>query len=80
LEIQDLRKAHGPGFLLVTPGIRPAGSEVDDQARVATPESAVAAGASYLVVGRPVTRAPEPAVVVSAISAMCETARAASPS
>ncbi|MGB1879196.1 MAG: orotidine-5'-phosphate decarboxylase [Gammaproteobacteria bacterium] len=80
LEIQDLRKAHGPGFLLVTPGIRPAGSEVDDQARVATPESAVAAGASYLVVGRPVTRAPEPAAVVSAISAMCETARAASPS
>ncbi len=80
LEIADLRKAHGPGFLLVTPGIRPAGSEVDDQARVATPESAVAAGASYLVIGRPVTRAPEPAAAVSAISAMSDRARAASPS
>jgi len=55
-----LRAAHGDHFVLVTPGIRPAGSEGDDQRRTLAPAEAVAAGSDYLVVGRPVTRAADP--------------------
>ncbi|MHB8124277.1 MAG: orotidine-5'-phosphate decarboxylase [Desulfitobacteriaceae bacterium] len=59
-EATALRKACGPEFLLVTPGIRPAWSEQNDQVRVLTPREAVEAGSSYLVIGRPVTRAVDP--------------------
>jgi orotidine-5'-phosphate decarboxylase len=54
-EAGRLREALGTGFTLVTPGIRPAGAAVGDQARVVTPEDAIRAGANYLVVGRPIT-------------------------
>lgn len=60
-EAAAVRAACGPGFLLVTPGVRPAGAAAADQRRVATPAAAVAAGADYLVVGRPVIAAPDPA-------------------
>lgn len=54
---------------LITPGIRPAGAAADDQSRVATPASAVAAGADVLVVGRPLTRAPDPAAAAASLAA-----------
>lgn len=63
-----LRKRIGPGFILVTPGIRPAGSRQDDQRRVMTPQEAVSSGASYLVIGRPVTRADDPVSVLRTIN------------
>jgi len=71
-EAASLRAAMGPGFLLVTPGVRPAGGEAGDQRRVATPRDAVAAGADVLVVGRPITAAPDPGAAADAILAdMC---------
>lgn len=63
-EAEILRRELGPDFLLVTPGIRPPGSAGDDQQRVLTPIQALRAGADYLVVGRPVTRAPDPVAVL----------------
>jgi orotidine-5'-phosphate decarboxylase len=68
-EIAPLRDAFGPKPILVVPGIRPAGSAANDQARVMTPEQAVTAGADYLVVGRPIFSAPDPAVAAAAIAA-----------
>jgi orotidine-5'-phosphate decarboxylase len=60
-EIETIRHAvPNPDFLIVTPGIRPSNSESEDQKRVATPAAAIAAGASYLVVGRPITGASDP--------------------
>jgi orotidine-5'-phosphate decarboxylase len=50
-----------PGFIVVTPGVRPVGSGNDDQARIMSPRDAIAAGADYLVVGRPIIAAPDPA-------------------
>ncbi len=60
-EARGLRRALGEGFAIVTPGIRPAGSASGDQVRVVTPMDAIAAGATHLVVGRPILDAPDPA-------------------
>jgi orotidine-5'-phosphate decarboxylase len=60
LEITAIREACGEGFVILTPGIRPAGSEAGDQRRTMTPREAVAAGADYIVVGRPITSAADP--------------------
>lgn len=67
-EIARLRKACGPAFVLVVPGIRPAGAALGDQKRVMTPAEALDAGASYLVIGRPITQAPDPAAAAAAIA------------
>ena len=66
-EVALLRKETGPDSLLVIPGIRPAGSTIEDQKRIATPAQAIADGASMLVVGRPITRAADPAAAAQAI-------------
>ena len=66
-EVASLRALTGPEGVLVIPGIRPAGSEVGDQKRIATPAEALRQGASYLVVGRPITQAPDPAEAAEAI-------------
>jgi orotidine-5'-phosphate decarboxylase len=68
-EAAALRAACGPGFKLVTPGIRPAGSAAHDQARVMTPEAAIAAGADYLVIGRAITGAADPLRALTDINA-----------
>ncbi len=68
-EAAELRQAMGEEFLLVTPGVRPAGSEAGDQRRVMTPAEALAAGATHLVIGRPITRAPDPAQALASIEA-----------
>src|SRR6185312_13932067 len=69
-----LRRAIGGNFLIVTPGIRPAGGNAGDQARVMTPAAAIAAGATHLVVGRPITEATNP--VAAAGQIIAEIARA----
>ena len=66
-EVGKLRKLTGPQGVLVIPGIRPAGAEAGDQKRIATPADALNQGASYLVVGRPITQAPDPAEAADAI-------------
>jgi orotidine-5'-phosphate decarboxylase len=66
-EITQVRTACGPGFLIVTPGIRPAGAAMGDQKRTLTPREAVSAGADYIVVGRPVLDAADPLAVLAAI-------------
>jgi orotidine-5'-phosphate decarboxylase len=68
-EVASLRKRLGNEPLLVIPGIRPEGADVGDQRRVATPAAAIASGASYLVVGRPITRAVDPEAAARAILA-----------
>ena len=67
-EIEAIRAACGPDFLLIIPGVRPAGSALGDQQRVMTPGEAVRAGADYLVVGRPLPAAPPPAEAGRAIN------------
>jgi orotidine-5'-phosphate decarboxylase len=66
-EARSLRAACGEAFRLLTPGIRPAGAAVQDQARVVTPAQALRDGATWLVVGRPITRAQDPAAAADAI-------------
>jgi orotidine-5'-phosphate decarboxylase len=66
-EVAALRALAGPEALLVVPGIRPAGSEIGDQKRIATPGDAICAGASHLVVGRPITQAAKPAEAAEAV-------------
>jgi orotidine-5'-phosphate decarboxylase len=68
-EAPMLRAALPMPFTLVTPGIRPAGSARDDQARVVTPAAALANGADYLVIGRPITQAADPVAALAAINA-----------
>lgn len=68
-EVATLRALTGPEAVLVIPGIRPAGGELGDQKRVATPADALHRGASYLVVGRPITQAADPAAAAEAILA-----------
>lgn len=75
-EIAAIRQACGSDFLIVTPGIRPAAGTRDDQARTATPASAIGAGADYLVIGRPITAAADPAAAAKAIAAEMEKASA----
>jgi orotidine-5'-phosphate decarboxylase len=68
-EVAAVRAEVGPDVTLITPGVRPSGSGVDDQARVATPEEAIRAGADLLVIGRPITRASDPGAAAAAIAA-----------
>ncbi len=74
-EIALLRQTCGPDFLIVTPGVRPARSEQQDQRRVLTPGEAIRAGADYVVVGRPILAAPDPAAAAREIAAECAAAR-----
>lgn len=67
LEVPLIREACGNDFLIVTPGVRPASSSIDDQKRVLTPGEAVAAGSDYLVIGRPIAAAPDPLAACEAI-------------
>ena len=68
LEAKKMREVLGPEAFIVTPGVRPAGSAIGDQNRVATPAAAIEAGASHIVVGRPITQADDP---VAAFEAIC---------
>ena len=73
-EAAQVRRAAGPNLLLVTPGIRPAGSDAGDQKRTLTPGEAIANGSDYLVVGRPIAAADVPAKAAEAIIAEIEAA------
>jgi len=68
-EVAAVRAEVGPDITLITPGIRPVGSSTHDQARTATPEEALRAGANLLVIGRPITGAPDPGAAAAAIAA-----------
>ena len=70
----ELGRVRGAGLASMVPGIRPTGASLDDQARVMTPGDAVTAGADWLVIGRPVTRAADPAAAAAAIAAEVEAA------
>jgi orotidine-5'-phosphate decarboxylase len=74
-EVSLIREACGPEFLIVTPGVRPAFASVDDQKRIMTPAEAVAQGTDYLVIGRPISAAPDPAaaaeLIIDEIAAVC---------
>ena len=68
LESSMIKKELGSNFVTVTPGIRPSGADLGDQKRVMTPAAAIAAGSDYLVIGRPITRAPDPSAVLKSIN------------
>ncbi|MEU8173780.1 orotidine-5'-phosphate decarboxylase [Microbispora hainanensis] len=68
-EVAAVRAEVGPDVTLITPGVRPAGADTQDQARVATPEHAIAQGADLLVIGRPITGAPDPGAAAAGIAA-----------
>ncbi len=68
-DLPGLRAALGPEPVIVTPGIRPAGTDAGDQHRVATPAEAMKAGADFLVIGRPITQAPDPGAALRSIAA-----------
>jgi orotidine-5'-phosphate decarboxylase len=68
-EVAAVRAEVGPDVMLITPGVRPEGTDSHDQARVATPEEAIRAGADLLVIGRPITRAPDPGAAAAAVAA-----------
>lgn len=78
-EAAALKRQQGDGFLVVTPGIRLSGSPGDDQARIMSPGAALAAGSDYLVVGRPVTRAADPAAACRLVIEDCRRAFPAGP-
>jgi orotidine-5'-phosphate decarboxylase len=67
-EILPLRENFGNDLVIVTPGVRPAGSDIGDQKRVMTPAEAVRAGANFLVIGRPITSAPSPVAALRSIA------------
>jgi orotidine-5'-phosphate decarboxylase len=73
-EIRTIRQECGPAFLIVTPGVRPANAVLDDQQRVMTPGEAIRAGADYLVIGRPITAAPDPVAAAQRIASECQIA------
>jgi orotidine-5'-phosphate decarboxylase len=68
-EVAAVRAEVGPGVILITPGVRPAGSDAQDQARIATPEQALRNGADLLVIGRPITGAADPGAAAATIAA-----------
>jgi len=80
LEASLLRSELGKDFAIVTPGVRPAGSQAGDQARFATPAEAIAAGATHIVVGRPITAAADPGAEATAILDQMASLSAAPPS
>ncbi|MFN3681391.1 MAG: orotidine-5'-phosphate decarboxylase [Nitrospira sp.] len=73
-EAAAIRQTVGAALTIVTPGVRPAGKGMDDHARVTTPAQAIMAGADYLVIGRPIRNAPDPAVAVEALVAEMQAA------
>jgi orotidine-5'-phosphate decarboxylase len=68
-EVAAVRAEVGPGVTLITPGVRPAGADLQDQVRVATPQQALADGADLLVIGRPITAAADPGAAAAALAA-----------
>lgn len=74
-EASAIRQACGPEFLIITPGVRPSGSQVNDQGRIATPGGAVKSGANYLVIGRPITESADPRAAAQAIRQEMEAAQ-----
>jgi len=75
-EIAAIRRACGPDFVILTPGIRPEGADRGDQKRIMTPRQAIEAGADYIVVGRPILQAADPLAVVRSILQEIEEAKA----